>query len=139
MKPRNIFIAIILVWGFVAQDTGFAQNEKLKWYQDRFTYFYRDPRPERLTGLVEKWQSDSGGRWDAYPPLVGFLAIVFKDHPEWIDRLIPSKLTQGSATAVTGALRLAGDPPISSESRLRIAQAGVDPVLRKQLEGFLDK
>jgi hypothetical protein len=136
MKSRNIFVAVTLICGLVAQGTAFTQTEKLKWYQEHFTYFYRNPRPERLVGLVERWQSDSGGRWDSYPPLVGFLAVVFKNHPEWIERLIPANLTPDSATAVAGALRLAGDPAIAAEVRSRIAQAGSDPILKKQLAGL---
>lgn len=86
--------------------------------------------------MIEKWQSDSGNRWDPYPPLVGFLAVVFREHPNWIERLVPPKLTRGSATAVAGALRLAGDPSVPPEVRSRIAQAGSDEILKRQLAGL---
>jgi hypothetical protein len=136
MKARNTFIAVTLFWGFVAQGAVLPQSEKLKWYQDRFTYFYHNPQPERLVGFVERWQSDAGGRWDAYPPLVVFLAVIFKNHPEWIERLVPSNLTPASSTAVVGALRLAGDAVVPADISSRIAQAGTDPILKQQLTGL---
>jgi hypothetical protein len=123
MKSRNIFIALTLIFGVMAQGPAFAQNEKPKGAGDRIIYFYQDPRPERLVGLIEKWQSDCAGQWIVYPPLVGFLAVVFKKHPDWIERLITTHLIPCSATALTGALRLAGDPVVPAEVRSRIAQA----------------
>ncbi len=136
MRQSRALLALTLICGLLAPSPALGQPATLKWYVDHFTYFYRAPQPERLVGLIEKWQSDSGNRWDPYPPLVGFLAVVFRDHPNWIERLVPPKLTRGSATALAGALRLAGDPSIPPEVRSRIAQAGSDEILKRQLAGL---
>ena len=136
MKSAKISIALTVIFCVVTQLPAFGENDKPRWYSDRFTYFYRDPRLEHLVGLIERWQSDAGNRWDSYPPLVGFLAVVFRSHPSWIEKLIPSTLTPDSATALSGALRLAGDPSIPEELRTRIVQAGSDPILKRQLAGL---
>lgn len=136
MKSLNAFIAVTFICALLNQPPASGQSEKTRGQGDRIIYFYQDPRPERLLGLIEKWQSDSAGQWIVYPPLVGFLAVVFKKHPDWIERLIPARLIPCSATAIAGALRLAGDPAVPAEVRSRIAQAGSDPMLKEQLAGL---
>ena len=141
MKSPGIFIALSLTCWLFTEHPALGQSDKRRWYTDRFIYFYQDPRPERLLGMIEKWQSDtsqwkSNPQWMSYPPLIGFLAVIFRDYPTWIEKLIPSTLTPSSATALAGALRLSGDPVLPGEVRARIAQAGSDPILKKQLAGL---
>jgi hypothetical protein len=55
---------------------------------DLLTYFYKDPRPERLVGYFEAHEA-AHPNWNAYPPVAGFFAVIFRAHPDWIDRLVP--------------------------------------------------
>jgi len=64
------------VWTCSAAITAPGQQADTKSLDDLFLSFYQDPRPERLEGFIDKWlSSSSGDKWDAYPPLAGFLAI----------------------------------------------------------------
>ncbi len=94
------------------------------------TYFYKDPRPERLVGFFEKFTSSTPpGKWDAYPPVAGFFAIVFRSHPAWTERLVPARLDPKTADTVSAALRLSNR--VGSESlQARIREAGSDERLK---------
>lgn len=93
-------------------------------------FFYKDPRPERLVGFTQKIESPLG--WAAYPPMVGLLSIVFRDHPDWIERLAPAQLNPLTAETIAEAVRLSGRP-MPSDLRSRIEEAGSDEKLRSEL------
>ena len=79
---------------------------------DPLIYFYKDPRPDRLIGLVESTGRRPEFRnWQAYPPLAGFLAVIFAADPASIDRLIPQELDPMLVEALAAALRLSGNGP----------------------------
>ena len=101
---------------------------------DPFTYYYRDPRPERLVGVLDafgKKQQD----WIAYPPVAGLLAVVFATQPGWIEKLVPAQLDARLATTIAAALQLSGQRA-SKDLQARLAQAGTDPTLAAQFAGL---
>lgn len=62
--------------------------------QDVVTYFYKDPRPERLIGFLQTFaDAPAGENWIAYPPMAGFLAVVFRRHRTPSLKFYPSDLT----------------------------------------------
>jgi hypothetical protein len=96
------------------------------------SHFYSDPQPARLVGFLERLQQRAQN-WDAFPPVTGFFAVVFRRHPDWIDRLVPDHPDSRTAVAIAGALRLSGLAPIEQTLRSRLSAAGADPRLRAEL------
>jgi hypothetical protein len=110
-----------------------ASANSAKELNDLFIFFYKDPRPERLEGYVQKVESPLG--WAGYPPLVGLLSIVFREHPDWIERLAPAQLNPLTAETIAAAVRLSGRP-MPPSLRSRIEAAGSDEKLRSALSGL---
>jgi hypothetical protein len=103
---------------------------------DLFLYYYKNPRPERLVGFLERYGRYAGSSersWNAFPPVVGFFAVVFREHPEWIDRLIPSHLDARSAVAIDAALQLSGNSAVRQALQKRFAETGSDMTLKGEL------
>lgn len=96
-----------------------------------FLYYYRDPRPERLVGYLERYARNTD--WIAFPPVVGLFAVVFREHPDWTDRLMPSHFDARSADTVDAALQLSGNSALKQALRSRINQAGHDARLQNEL------
>ena len=94
-------------------------------------YFYRDPRPERLADIFAHVQSTATS-WEAYPPLTGLLAAVFKSHPEHIDRLVPIVANAEASYALITAARLSGQPAKAEMLRARFASLGFDQTLNAE-------
>jgi hypothetical protein len=99
---------------------------------DVFTFFYRAPQPERLVGFISN-HGKSYRAWNAYPPLVGFFAVVFRAHPDWIDRLVPAECESSSAETIAAALRLAGWPAQVASIQRCLDAAGSDARLKAEL------
>jgi len=132
MRRRDLIAALcamVLLGGAHAQP---ANSPEPASDDDLFSHFYADPRPARLIGFLERYQKRAQ-RWDAFPPVTGFFAIVFRRHPDWADRLVPERPDSRTAVAIVGALRLAGLPPIEQNLRSRLAAAGADPRLKAEL------
>jgi hypothetical protein len=125
--------AILLSAPALAQQT--ASPSKT---DDLMMSFYKDPRPERLVGLLEKYDPSSpvSQRWQAYPPLVGLLAVVFRKHPERIEELVPANINPRAADALAAALLLSGNQAIAKKLQPRFDQAGSDETLKAQLAGL---
>jgi hypothetical protein len=88
-------------------------------------------------GFIDKLQSSAvADKWEAYPPMAEFLAIVFRSHPDWIEKLIPPELGRKTATTLTTALQLAGSPAIPTDLRSRILAAGIDDTLNVAFSGL---
>jgi hypothetical protein len=96
------------------------------------TNFYKNPRPERLVGFLESFAARSPG-WDAYPPVVGFFGVIFRKHPEWIDKLTSGRLDGKTAESISAALRLAGQAGKAPGLQTRLAEAGSDAKLKAEL------
>lgn len=99
---------------------------------DLGTYFYRDPRPERLAEFLQRL-ADKPRDWSAYPPLVGLLAVVFRAHGDAIGKLTPENLTPKIADTIAAALRLSGQEAVPQSVRDRLTRAGSDLMLEAQL------
>jgi hypothetical protein len=99
-----IVIALLSLFGpAVAQ-------QRLSPSQELITYYYKDPRPERLVGYFETFGDLAASqKWNAYPPITGFFAVVFRDNPAWIERLMPPELNALNTEALRAALQLSGN------------------------------
>jgi hypothetical protein len=104
---------------------------------DLVLHFYKDPRPDRLVGFFDAYERElSSKNWEAYPPVVGFFAVVFRTHPDQIEQLIPAKMNPRTADAVGAALLLSGNHAMAKTLRPRFDQAGSDATLKAQLAGL---
>lgn len=121
----------------------FGQKERSVSTQDLVTlatYFYKDPRPERLDGFLDKFEAaPEARRLQAYPPVAGFLAVVFRASPDWIEKLTPTSLTPEMADTLVAALRLSGNSVIPDDLQARIQLAGSDEQLRSDFSRLPDK
>jgi len=100
--------------------------------EDLFLHFYNDPQPARLVGFLDRY-AKRAQIWNAFPPVVGFFAIVFRQHPDWIDRLIPDHPDARTAMAIAAALHLSGTSRIDPSLAWRLADAGTDKALAAEL------
>lgn len=104
---------------------------------DLATYYYKDPRPERLIGYLEKYeQLPAAKNWAAYPPLAGFYAVILRAHPGQVQRLIPSRLDSRLAPAMAAAAQLSGNAAVATALQSRIASAAHDEKLKTEFAGL---
>jgi len=99
-----------------------AQDELL-------TSFYKDPRPERLAGFFDQFDVQHPMKWDAYPAVAGFFAVVFREHPDRIEQLMPARLNPQSAMTLAAALRMSGNQAMAAQLKPKFDQAGQDEKL----------
>jgi hypothetical protein len=98
------------------------------------TFFYKDPRPERLAGFFERFESSPAStNWEAYPPMVGFFAAVFRAYPDQVERLLPVRLNPRSAATIAAALNLSGNGSVAAKLQSKFDQAGSDETLKAEL------
>jgi len=91
------------------------------------TYFYKDPRPERLVGFAERYQLRSNAdKWSAYPPLVGFFAAVCTRYPIEFEGLVSLDLKPKMATAIAAAVRLCNNEAIATKLLPALQRNGAD-------------
>lgn len=101
------------------------------------TFFYQDPRPERLIGFIEKFDSlPVSQRWQSYPPTAAFLAVVFRAHPDQIERLLPAKVNARSAAMVVAALQLSGNRSLIAKFQSKLTVPERDSNLEAALSGL---
>jgi hypothetical protein len=99
--------------------------------------FYKDPRPERLVGFLDEFKGlPQSQRWGAYPPLVGFFAVVFRNHPDWIGRLIPTKPNGNAVETLAAALHLSGEAAHAVRMRTTFADLDADRRLKVELSNL---
>jgi hypothetical protein len=120
-------LVLFVVSSAAAQQTQSAQSASALLMD-----FYKNPRPERLVGLFESYTA-AAPNWDAYPPLVGFYAVIFRRHPDWIDKLAPARLDGKGAEAISAALRISGQGDKAGAVQTRLEQAGSDSKLKAEL------
>jgi len=94
-------------------------------------FFYKDPRPERLTEIFVSMQNQSLD-WKAYPPVVGLFAGVFSLHPDWIERLTSNAPDAKAASTLLAAMRLCGQPARAELLRTKFAPNGLDAKLEAE-------
>jgi hypothetical protein len=97
---------------------------------DAFNRYYANPRPDRLVGFLDRFQH--GKDWGAFPPVAGFFAVIFRRHPEWIDRLIPATPNAQTSETMVAAFWLAGRSDVPGTVKPRLSSAGSDPMLKSQ-------
>ena len=97
--------------------------------------FQDDPHLARLEGYLQAL-ADRPTDWGDYPVLVGFFAATFQRHPDWIDKLLPSRFDAKAADLVLAALQLSGQSPAAATLRARLGAAGHDAKLSAELAGL---
>lgn len=125
------FAAILALVLMASTPHAFGQTSEQASDNDLVLNYYRDPRPERLAGLFDRVGKNP--KWDAFPPTVGLFAVVFREHPEWIERLIPANFNARTVDAVEAALQLSGNSAVSARLKSRFDQAGHDATLQREL------
>ncbi|MBS0538188.1 MAG: hypothetical protein JSR47_05505 [Proteobacteria bacterium] len=95
------------------------------------TYFYLDPKPEKLVGFLDSYAKNPTD-WMAYPPMVGFYAIVFRQFPDWVDRLSPSVFDSKTAVTVAVAYKLSALSPMPAPLHDRLFSTQPDPRLQAE-------
>jgi hypothetical protein len=131
MKPIAAFLVVLLLAALPCR----AQPASPTSAEAVIMHFYSDPRPERLVGYFELYERGAHS-WIAFPPLVGFYAVVFRGHPDWIDRLTPAKPSPSGAATLASSLRLAGLAATRRDLLDRLATVGSEPTLKAQLAGL---
>lgn len=117
----------------IAASSAEAQQAQKPTPQDELLmFFYKDPRPDRLVGFLEQFDKTNAQKWDAYPPVAGFLTIVFRTHPADIEQLLPARLTPQSATTVAAALRMSGNAAMAAKLQPKLEQARKDEKLANE-------
>jgi len=106
--------------------------------------YYKDPRPERLTGFFAEFQKlPNAGNWIAYPPLAGFFAVVFRADPNQGRKLFVAPMSSSSAEAFAAALQLSGNPSnkaMADRIRASLTQNGMhDQKLAAELANLPDR
>jgi hypothetical protein len=105
--------------------------------EELIKFFYKDPRPARLVGALERYETAAPpGKWDPFPPVVGFFAVAFRAYPDKIETFIPVHLSPKMADTIASALQLAGNQPMLTKLQPRLAAAGSDPMLKAELAGL---
>lgn len=99
--------------------------------EDVLAFFYRDPKPERLVGFLDGYDKIAAN-WESYPPIVGFFGVIFGRYPEWIDQLVPVRLSGRLAEALRASFRLS-HREIPERLTDRFAIAGTDETLNAEL------
>jgi hypothetical protein len=107
-------------------------------YDTVVAHFYADPKPEKLAGFLDR-MAGSPLPWTAFPPLVGFYAVLFHLHPDWIPQLLPEKFDARTSATVAAAWRLGQQPPMAQSLRARIDAAGHDLPLDNALTDLPEK
>jgi hypothetical protein len=136
MRRRDLIVGLSAVMALLAEESAqSATPSQVPMDDDLFLHFYDNPDPSRLVGFLERYQERAPG-WNAFPPVTGFFAVVFRRHLDWIDRLVPDHPDSRTAVAIYAALRLCGQPAIGPNLQSRLAVAGADAMLKAELAGL---
>jgi hypothetical protein len=131
-------VAAVLVLGLALATPSLAQRadpaQPFPKASPAITRFQDDPRMARLEGHLQAL-ADRPMDWGDYPVLVGFFAATFQRHPEWTDKLLPTRFDAKTADLVSAALRLSGQTP-STTLGARLTAAGHDAKLSAELAGL---
>ena len=95
------------------------------------TYFYKNPSPARVAGILRWMNTVTGPRHDE--PMVGFMAAVFARFPADIDTMIPKGLSPHMMQLVAISLQLAGqDAKAQSIAEMNKRVCGSSGVRRRR-------
>lgn len=123
------FVATISVCGLLLPLGVAAQQAQMQATPNDslLTTFYKDPRPERLAGFFDQLHSMPAAQsWEAYPPVAGFYAFVFRKYPADVEKLIPQAPDAKVAETLAAALRLSSNTAEYEKFLPRLAQTGRD-------------
>jgi hypothetical protein len=136
--PALLGLALLLALVLAPARAGHCQESRAPSSEDQLLVsFYKDPRPERLVGFLDRFDTPYAPRkWESYPPIVGFFAVVFRTHPDRIEGLIPARFNPRSAEAIAAALQLADQRLMIAKLQTRLDQAGSDERLKRELAGL---
>jgi hypothetical protein len=135
--PFRLIPVLAILFGIHASTSALAQQAQQDADADLMRYFYKDPRPSRLLGFVERYQNKPAAqRPEAYVPLVGFLAAVCRSHPGEFESLTPTDPNPRTAAAVSAAVRLCANDAIASKLRPRLEPLQADKQLQAILAGL---
>jgi hypothetical protein len=130
-----VCVAVLVVANGVS-----AQQSQLSPSAAIATFFYKDPRPERLVGFFEQFESaPTPRRWESYVPLTGLFAVVFRAHPTQIGILVPTRPSAKAADTINAALILSGNRSKIAQVSARLDQAGSDEILKAELAGLPER
>ena len=91
------------------------------------TYFYKDPRPERLTGFLARFQETPVAEQpSAFPALTGFFAAVCTAHPDKFPSMVPANLKPKTAVAIAAAVRLCGNERVAAALKQTLEKSPPD-------------
>lgn len=131
------WLAALLVLVLGATQTVRSQPARPGPDEELFMNFYKDPKPDRLVGLIDRHETPQTPKhWNSYPAQVGFYAVVFRTHPDRIERLLPARFNPRSALAVQAALQLSGQQALIAKLQTRLDEAGSDATLKSELAGL---
>jgi hypothetical protein len=111
------------------------QPSRLSDRGDEITFFYKDPKAERLVGVFTSLR-DQSLPWNAYPPVAGLFARIFILHPDWLERLVPGAPDAKAASTLVAAAQLSGQPAKAKLLRARFASSGLDDRLEAEFAGL---
>lgn len=131
---RLVIVATLAVAPIPHAEAQPQTSTELSADNELFVNYYRHPEPERLIGSLERFQQQPN--WYAYPSVTGFFAVVFHEHPDWIQRLVPDHLNARSAEAVAAALQLSGQAQSRQSLQPRFDDAGTDANLEREFAGL---
>ena len=127
-----------LLWLAATAGLAHAQQPARPPATDELFFYYKDPRPERLSELLISVQNQQSP-WNAYPPLAGMMAVILQRHPDQITPLVPLVTDPKAASALIAAARLAGQPAKIEMLRAKFAGIGLDAKLNSELAGLPDR
>src|SRR5262245_24557880 len=105
--------------------------------RDLLTFFYRDPRPERLIGYFDRYETSQASQdWIAYPPVAGFLAVIFRPNADQADRLIPVRPGPRMTATLSAALTLSGNQTLVTKLRPTFDEVRSDEKLKSEFTGL---
>lgn len=98
---------------------------------DLLTYFYKDPRPERLTGFLARFQDTPiAERPQAFPALSGFFAAICIAHPGRFPGMVPADLKPKTAAAISAAVRLCGNERVAAALKQTLDRSPPDEQIK---------
>jgi hypothetical protein len=124
-----LVFVVLTTWGAYAQPTSRPSAA-----DNTLGFFYKDPRPERLDEIFAALRAQPR-KWDAYPPLAGLLAGVFKLHPEQIERFAPNAADPKIASTLLAAMQLSGQRTKAELLRAKSGR-GLDERLEVEFAGL---
>jgi hypothetical protein len=104
------------------------------------TYFYKDARPERLSGFIARFQDKPiADRPQVIPALTGFLAAVCTSYPDKFAPLIPTDLKPRMSAIVALAVKLCGNASVAAAVKPKLDQAKPDERMLAAFSGLPSK